>query len=65
MGRIRGKALKGINEEALDVSMDGGSICGVTPPNAFRVKRIMNSRQYFLIKGKKGKFIIIVRCNLF
>jgi len=45
--------LKGINEEALDVSMDGGSICGVTPPNAFRVKRIMNSRWYFLIKGKR------------
>ena len=38
MGRIRGKALKGINEEVLDVPMDGGSICGVTPPNAFRVK---------------------------
>ena len=36
------------HREALDVSMMGGLICAVTPPNTCNVQRIRNSWQFFL-----------------
>ena len=35
----------GRRREALDVSMVGGPICAVTPPNASKVERIMTSNK--------------------
>ena len=65
-GPIRGKALGGINEEALDVSMIGGPICAISPSNASKIKSIKNLWYflfcgYFFNQGYHSKFTIIER----